>query len=171
MPVRLVAFDSKSSIYIHITFKLILQLTSSIAMSLRGHASALCFAMFLMISTDASPLMRKRQTHANVISHVFSDPRPGALMRSVRSNGEVGKLYESGRDGGGDEVYTPSEVRNDTLLDQQVNGERIVSMTKGTCDLVTSGKRQIWVTNCKGVGCKANGQDVDCAWCVEDMSK
>lgn len=41
------------------------------------------------------------------------------------------------------------------------------------CTLVeeTSGQKQIMVSDCVGTGCKANGVDMDCAWCVYDLDK
>merc|ERR1712151_500017 len=41
------------------------------------------------------------------------------------------------------------------------------------CGLVeeASGQRQIVVPGCTGTGCKANGMDMDCAWCVYDLDK
>lgn len=33
----------------------------------------------------------------------------------------------------------------------------------------SSGQRQIMVPDCTGTGCKANGVDQDCAWCVYDL--
>lgn len=35
----------------------------------------------------------------------------------------------------------------------------------------SSGQRQIMVPDCMGTGCKANGVDRDCAWCVYDLQK
>lgn len=32
-----------------------------------------------------------------------------------------------------------------------------------------SGQKQVWVPSCRGVGCRANGVDDDCAWCVYDL--
>jgi len=32
-----------------------------------------------------------------------------------------------------------------------------------------SGQKQVWVPGCRGVGCRANGVDDDCAWCVYDL--
>merc|ERR1711988_42544 len=42
-----------------------------------------------------------------------------------------------------------------------------------TCsaDESSSGQQQIWVPDCKGVGCKANGHDDNCAWCIYDYPK
>jgi len=33
----------------------------------------------------------------------------------------------------------------------------------------SSGQRQIWVPNCQGAGCNANGLDNECAWYVDDL--
>merc|ERR1711896_3733 len=35
----------------------------------------------------------------------------------------------------------------------------------------SSGQRQTTVPSCMGTGCKANGVDHDCAWCVYDLDK
>merc|ERR1719171_3488997 len=49
---------------------------------------------------------------------------------------------------------------------------KVAEKAKAACDKVesSSGQEQIWVPGCRGVGCKANGHDNDCAWCVYDMS-
>ena len=49
---------------------------------------------------------------------------------------------------------------------------KVAEKAKAACDKVesSSGQEQIWVPGCQGVGCKANGHDNDCAWCVYDMS-
>lgn len=33
------------------------------------------------------------------------------------------------------------------------------------------GQQMVWVSSCEGHGCRANGIDNDCAWCVYDMAK
>merc|ERR1719437_96021 len=35
----------------------------------------------------------------------------------------------------------------------------------------SSGQMRVWVPNCQGTGCMADGKNTDCAWCVYDMSK
>lgn len=39
------------------------------------------------------------------------------------------------------------------------------------CDVNDGVQRMIWVPGCKGFGCRANGVDQDCAWCVLDMPR
>merc|ERR1711862_352860 len=43
----------------------------------------------------------------------------------------------------------------------------------GKCDLIqeTSGQRQVIDKNCQGTGCRADGNNQDCAWCVYDLAK
>merc|ERR1712054_221266 len=40
--------------------------------------------------------------------------------------------------------------------------------SQAACSGTTAGQKMIWVPGCQGVGCKANGVDQDCAWCVYD---
>merc|ERR1712059_241344 len=39
-----------------------------------------------------------------------------------------------------------------------------------SCHGQTAGQKMIWVHDCHGTGCNANGLDADCAWCVYDMN-
>jgi hypothetical protein len=38
-------------------------------------------------------------------------------------------------------------------------------------DRTLSGQKQVWVPSCHGAGCRANGVDDDCAWCVYDLPR
>jgi hypothetical protein len=38
------------------------------------------------------------------------------------------------------------------------------------CSGTAAGQKMIWVDDCQGTGCNANGVDQDCAWCVYDYT-